>query len=465
MGRPDERFLAQVRRLRRGARRDLVVRGLVQGLFFGCLAGAAIAALGGTLRLPVPAALAAAAAAGIGGCAGAAAGLARRLDTRSLLIRADRALAARELASAAWEIAVSRGESAGGRFAEAILEDAGLLLAGSRPRSLLGKPRLTLLPFVPPLAALILLASLFPIDFGGLFSGPVPAAREMAALGEDLEGVGRRLGAAAREQGSGRGLELARELERLGRDLQERSIERDEALERVEGLRRGLAEEYGLRLKRYPSDGTRQRIGGEEGNGSEERPGEGPPPEGPPSDGEGSRSASKDAEDLAEAMKGLDELVDKAPGRGPLEADPSRLGSGGGTAGPREQGKPGTGAEDEAEGKGSGNGREGEAENTDSRRPGSTPVPDREGPPTDIVDSPQGKPLQADSAAEGEGAAMKLLVRSLPAGTRAKAPDQLVLRDYQRRAESALAREEIPVELAPYVKSYFLSIGMGAGGQ
>jgi hypothetical protein len=93
MERPDERFLAQVRRLRRGARRDLVLRRVVQGLFFGCLPGAVIALLGGTLRLPVPAALAAVTAVGIGAAAGAAAGLARRLDTRLLLLRADRARA------------------------------------------------------------------------------------------------------------------------------------------------------------------------------------------------------------------------------------------------------------------------------------------------------------------------------------------------------------------------------------
>jgi hypothetical protein len=44
-------------------------------------------------------------------------------------------------------------------------------------------------------------------------------------------------------------------------------------------------------------------------------------------------------------------------------------------------------------------------------------------------------------------------------------PEERVLRDYQRRAESSLAREEVPVELMPYVKSYFMTIGMGAGGE
>jgi hypothetical protein len=465
MERPDERFLAQVRRLRRGARRDLVLRRVVQGLFFGCLPGAVIALLGGTLRLPVPAALAAVTAVGIGAAAGAAAGLARRLDTRLLLLRADRALASRELASAAWDIAISSDGSAGGLFADAIFEDAGRLLADSAPRRLLGKLHLPFLPFIPLLAALILLASLFPVDLAGLFPGPAPASREMAALGEELEGVGRRLGAAAREQGSGRGLELARELERLGRELQERSIERDEALERVESLRRGLAEEYSLRLRRYPSDGARQRVGGEEAGGSKAQSGEDASSKGLPSAGEGSRPASEDAEELADAMNGLNELADRASGQASREPDPSRLGRGGGPAGSGEQGKTNEGAGNEAEGEGRGAGSEGEGDSAASRQPGTTPVPDRKGPSTSIVANPQGKPLQADSAAEGEGEAMQLLVRSLPAWSRARAPAEAVIRDYQRRAESALAREEVPVELMPYVKSYFLSIGMGAGGQ
>jgi hypothetical protein len=60
---------------------------------------------------------------------------------------------------------------------------------------------------------------------------------------------------------------------------------------------------------------------------------------------------------------------------------------------------------------------------------------------------------------------MRLLVRSLPAWTGSKVPEERVLRDYQRRAESSLAREEVPVELMPYVKSYFMTIGMGAGSE
>lgn len=465
MERPDERFLAQVKRVRRWARRDLVLRLLVRGLFFGCLAGAVLAILGGTLRamlplpLQVPAALAAAAAAAIGAAAGAVVGLARRVTTRELLLRADRALASRELLSAAWELASSSEEPAGGLFRDAILQDAGRLLADSPARLLLGKLRLPLLPFIPPLAALILLASLFPIDLRRLFSGPAPAAREMAVLGGDLEGLGRRLGA-AREQDGGRGLELARELERLGRDLQERSVERDEVLDRVEGLRRGLAEQYSLRLKRYP-DGPGQRGGGDGSGESEQRSGEDSSSRGQPPSGEASKD--REAQDLAEAMKGLDELSDRASGQERREDGDARAG---------KQGTESDGSGSGADRAGDGAGAEGEVDTPDSREPGYTPVPDRKGPPTRIAESPQGRPLQADSAAGGdehagdrETAALKLLVRSLPAWTRAKTPEASVLRDYQRLAEGSLAREEIPVELRPYVKDYFMSIGMGEGSE
>jgi hypothetical protein len=57
---------------------------------------------------------------------------------------------------------------------------------------------------------------------------------------------------------------------------------------------------------------------------------------------------------------------------------------------------------------------------------------------------------------------MKLLVRSLPAWTAAKTPEERVLREYQRQVESALAREEVPAELRAYVKGYFSAIGMAA---
>lgn len=462
MERPDERFLAQVRRLRRWARRDLVLRLLARGLFFGCIAGAALAVLGGTLRamlpLPVSTAIAAAAAAAIGAAAGALVGLARRVTTRELLLRADRALASRELLSAAWELAGSPDGPAAGFFRDAILEDAGRLLAESPVRLLLGKLRLPLLPFIPPLAALILLASFFPVDLRKLFSDPASAAREMAVLGEGLEGLGRRLGA-AREQGGGRGLELARELERLGRDLQERSVERDEVLDRVEGLRRGLEEQYSLRLKRYPG-GPGQRGGGEGSTQSEQRSGEDSSSKGQPPSGEASKD--REAQDLEEAMKGLDELSDKASGQG-------QRGAGASGAGEKGKGSGGSGSDSD---RGSGGGSQGDANNAGSRAPGSDPVPDRKGPSTRIAESPQGEPLQANSAAGGdehagdrETAALKLLVRSLPAWTRAKTPEASVLRDYQRLAESALAREEVPVKLMPYVKSYFMSIGMGEDGE
>ncbi len=468
MARADERFLAQVSRLRRSARHDIVLRRLVRGVFFGCLAGAALAALGGTVRLPAPAALVAAAAVGIGAAAGAAAGLARRLDTRQLLLRADRVLASRELASAAWELAGSRGGAAGGLFHDAILEDAGRLLAGSHPRLILGRLRLPLLPFIPLLAALMLLSSLFPFDARRLFSVSAPPAREMAILGEGLEGLGRRLGSDAREQGGGRGLELARELERLGRDLQDHRVDRDEVLERVEGLRRGLAEEYSLRLRRYPSDGAGQKIGGEDGGGSEQGTGEEASSKGQPSGG--AATDDRQAEQLLDAMNGLDELADRASGQRQHEGDPSDSGRGGEDAAAGQQGKPGDSTGSDAKRESGNPGPAGEAADSGSRQPGSTPVPDREGPPTQIAQSPLGKPLQADSAPGGdeaeqdavEAAAMKLLVRSLPAWTRATTPEASVVRDYQRLAESSLAREEVPVELMPYVKSYFMSIGMGS---
>ena len=331
-----EKYLAQVRILRRRARRALVLARLVQGAFAGCLAGAVLAALGGTIRFPVPAPLAAAAVAALGAAAGTLAGLLRHLDTRLLLIRADRALRSHELATTAWELTrpggPDRAAANGGIFTKPIVEDAAALLAGAQGRGILGPLRLPLLPFVPILAALIAAASLFPFDLKGLFAAGRPDDREIAVLGEELEGLGRRIEAASRELDMGRGLELSRELAQLGRDLQDRSVEPGETLERVENLRRRLVEEYGLRLERFQPGQGRERIEGEGGEaGGESGTGDAPSEPGQSTAGKDARTADgksppadQGAKDLADAMKTLDELRDRASRQRPGETDPSR---------------------------------------------------------------------------------------------------------------------------------------------
>jgi hypothetical protein len=482
---PSERFLAQVKALRGRARLGLVVERLVQGTFAGLVAGLLLAALAGTVRLPLAAPLAAAATAALGAAAGALAGLLARVDTRRLLIRVDRALASRELATTAWDFvrpAAGRpgtgnpGATAAppaGLFAGPILEDAAGLLAGSpgtpartHARRMLGVRRTPLLPALPVLAALIAAACTFPFDLAKLFERRPAEIPEIAVLGGELESLGRRLESSSLELESGRGLELSRDLAQLGRDLRERTVEPGETLERIESLRRRILEEYGMRLQRYPPGQATERIG--EGGGTRES-GEGEsaetdtrtPADGDPNTAD-SPQAGKDpaSEDLDKAMEKLDDLENWASRRRPGEADPSQLGRGGG-AGPGRRGSS-DGSPESGEGEGGG-GPPGDAEGALSREPGTTPVPDRPGTPSEIARPDAGVPLRAESTAEGVGEALKLLVRSLPSWTAAQIPDRDILRSYQGQAESALAREEVPARLRPYVKRYFA--GLAAAGQ
>lgn len=474
------RFLAQVKGLRGRARRSLVVERLVQGTFAGLLAGLLLAALAGTVPLPLAAPLAAAAAAGLAAAVGALAGLLARMDTRRLLIRADRALASRELATTAWDLARpgpgrpgAEAEAPSSLFAEPILEDASALLSGSpgtparvRARQVLGARRTPLLPALPVLAALAAAACIFPFDLAKLFARTPAEIPEIALLGGELESLGRRLEASSRDLEAGRGLELSRDLAQLGRDLQERTVEPGETLERVESLRRRILEEYGLRLQRYPPGQATERIEGGEGSPGS---GEGESAETDtrvPADGDPKTADSPPAEsdpsseDLDKAMKKLDDLESWASRRRPGEADPSQPGRGGG-AGPGRRGSR-EGSPESGKGEGGGAPR-GDAEGALSQEPGTMPMPDRPGKPAEIARPDSGVPLRAESTAEGVGEALKLLVRSLPSWTAAQVPDRDILQSYQRQAESALAREEVPAQLRPYVKRYFA--GLAAAGQ
>ena len=115
-------------------------------------------------------------------------------------------------------------------------------------------------------------------------------------------------------------------------------------------------------------------------------------------------------------------------------------------------GEPGLGA--------NGNNPEGEQEST---VPGSTPAPDTRGPASPIIHGDQGPALKA-GATPGPGDSTKALVRALPDSTASHAREDRTVRRYAQEAESAIARDEVPLKLKQYVKDYFTTIGMSAGG-
>ncbi|HTZ52121.1 MAG TPA: hypothetical protein VMF68_10700, partial [Spirochaetia bacterium] len=71
----------------------------------------------------------------------------------------------------------------------------------------------------------------------------------------------------------------------------------------------------------------------------------------------------------------------------------------------------------------------------------------------------RGPTLQAQGN-PGEGDSTRLLARSLPEWTGSALPEDTILNRYSRQAESALARDEIPLDLRQSVKEYFTRIGI-----
>jgi len=83
----------------------------------------------------------------------------------------------------------------------------------------------------------------------------------------------------------------------------------------------------------------------------------------------------------------------------------------------------------------------------------------KRGAPTTIVEGGNGPGLQVQGS-PSEGGSARLLARALPDWTGARLPEETILNSYSRQAETALARDEVPLKLRAYVKEYFDFIGI-----
>jgi hypothetical protein len=451
-------FLAEVSRLLRSARRDLVIKRVAAGTFFGLIPALALAFLAGTVPLPAPAPLLAAGSLAAGAAAGALAGLLSRTDRMRLLMRADSVLGSRELASTALELSTTPSADAG-PFAAAVLEDASRLLAAARPRVILGRLRLPLLPFTAVLALLTIGALLFPVDLRSLFTPPV-GDNQMARIGEDLQQGGERLAETAQALGLGRSIDLSRQLAQLGRDIEARKVTPKEALERMAEIESGLRQEYGLRVQEVqpaPSGTPGQGQGGE---GS--------------SAGQGHDQGSRDLADTIERLKRAQRELggqDAGGGKGQpgarthpegAQGDQAQTNQGGQAPGGQAQSGQGQDQAGKSKGPGAaGQGAESGNGPADSNESGigTLPAPEKRGPATPIVPGDRGPALQAQGNAANDESS-KMLVRSLPEWAGSRLPEQTILNQYSRQAESALAHDQVPLKLRQAVKEYFTTIGI-----
>jgi len=445
------------------------MRRAIEGLFFGLIPGLLAAVLAGTVPLPFSVPVFACCTAAAGLSAGILAGLLRRIDVRRLLIDADRALGSKELASTAFELVRAPwGET----FSEAVIAEAAGLMDHWTPRRMLGPLRLPLLPFLPVLALLIGLSLLFPFNLRSLFSARQAGPADLAMIGEDLQSYGQRLRDSALSQG--RSLALAQDLAKLGRDLAQGAVPKDEALDRMADLEKRLRAEYDLRLRAFNMPGPRGDAHGPSGGDQAGRNGSGPGGSGK-GDGFDSSlpedSGSQDLKDMSEALKRLRQAQGASPPSGTETGEPQSTAQG--PQSPSRQ--PGSGQlppggdyspngqAGQSRGTGSGAAPDSNpsepAQGSPSGTPGMLPAPDTKGPPSEIAHGGKASPLKTD-AAPAEGDSTKLLVRALPEWSGSRLPEARVLKQYAQAAESALTREEVPPRLKESVKSYFTIIGV-----
>jgi hypothetical protein len=444
------RFRLLVGKLKRRERMNLLLVRVSWGALYGLCAGLLYALAADFIPVPVSPPVMTALCLAAGVAAGSASALLARPDVKGLLIRADRVLGNRELSSTAFELDTTGKPSL---YTEAILEDAADSLSSTTPSALLRRPGIRPLPFLPALLAAAVFLSFFPLDLAGLFSRAQEPDPGMKILGEDLESIGKQLEKGAAERGAQRQLELSRELQKLGRNFQNQKIDQGEAEERLAQIENRLAQEYELALKAFsetrpgkPGEGKGAEDGGKAGapNGAEQKA---------QKDGETGSGDASGAGDIGEALDRLSRKKKDLAGGDPGSGKDLAMGGLGSTEGAGENPD---GQEDAKQGPGS---AEKGPEEAAGSKPGTAPAEEKTGAPTKIDTGGEKDTLRA-KAAEAEGDKATLLMRALPKRTGARVADSALLRGYERTAESALAREEVPMALQDYVKKYFMAIGM-----
>lgn len=306
-------------------------------------------------------------------------------------------------------------------------------------------------------------------------SGEVsPAAREARTLADE----GERLAARAEEHDLPYTRELARRMEELAERLEEPSISRREALERIETLRRQVlramddlersylvdpgdepAAAFGdtgntredetesgeTSVRSSGSGGSQEKKSGEDTDSGEKSFSE-------DGDGEASEPEDRKAEEL-ESLKDAEERLDSA--RESLEesfggdTEDRDTASGPDEGGPAEsENMPGE-PEDEAEG--------------GHQLPGSR---EEEDIPGDMYRQKEehtapGTPLEGE-AGDIEGS-FGAFMRALPEYSFSVLPEGYEAGEYRYMIEEAITREDIPVELRALVRDYFMSLAASGG--
>lgn len=445
----------------------------------------------------------------VAGLISGVAALAKRLDSHRLLAAADSRLGQKARLITAYDLASKNSDN---QFRSIIADEAERAAKTSNdkiafPIDLPGRARF--LPFL-----FLLLISLHLLSLALAHRAPEPEVQRAGAL---LENYGRTLAERAEENNLVDSLRIAQEMERLGRLLQQRRLNRervDQRLaemsnrieERVEGMSRSQNPESGKvddsetetpppgdeagekqpqnRITRETIEQLRQELL-RQGSITDEE----------------ARFLEQTAEDLDEAKPAdsldgdaesrLDDLMNRSRRNQETEALESaektmreaqrslggpRSAAGvdteGQIAGQRREDELSEGGSDGGTGEDTGDSGNGGADDSspgdlsggDSTTAGELAVQDEM---TDDFQRREGESASMMGELDGEisenDEVLKRLVRNLPEDTVSLVPTEEVIVEYARRVEEAINQEEIPVGMRTYIKDYFLRIGLKEG--
>jgi hypothetical protein len=436
----------------------------------------------------------------------ATAALATKHDSHRLLAAADSRLGQRSTLITAFDLASKDSDN---QFRSIIVGEAERAAKTSNakiafPIDFPGRARV--LPFL-----FLLLISLHLLSLAMTHRAPEPEVQRAGAL---LENYGRTLAERAEDNDLGDSLRIAQEMERLGRLLQQRRLNRERVDQRLAEMSKRIEDRMeGVSRNQNPESGEVDNSEAEstpQGDGRGERQPQSRITkdtieqlrqellrQGSITDEE-ARFLEQTAEDLddgkpADSFDGdsesrLDDLMNRSRRNQETAALESaektvreaQRSLGGARVGADAEGQEGAGhrggeelsqgGRDSAGAGDSESGGGGDSESGDmnggsgSNTAGELAMQDEM---TDDFQRREGESVsmmgELDGEISGNDEALKTLVRNLPEDTVSLLPTEGIMVEYARRVEEAINQEEIPVGMRNYIKNYFLRIGLKEG--
>jgi hypothetical protein len=426
---------------------------------------------------------------------------ARRLEPHEFLMRIETRLHSGSILLAAEELQIHPEHP----FSDAVLARAEVIANDAIKRGIVAK----ITPFRLPKRwyAILLLLAVYNgtvIGVDSLRAGSID--RSVVDMGSYLSEYGATLAARAEEESLSESLEIAKEMQRLGAELQRNRMDREEAADLLSQLAEEIQGRMGGLSRRTLPDSTSTDAPIDEQSGDMVGDGTGFPSnpdsddiqgmyqrllrEGSISDEEAgfldelvdeleSPSAARDGLDEAtldqlqelnerleriedeELLDSVERAIENAKNRLEQDADANRIAEAQSPAGDGGSQEITEGSEERAGARGAPNADEqagtGDADGEGALGAGSTPVEDEF---TDDFERSNSESSVGDVGGEiaSRETAVRTLVRNLPEDSRSNIAYEDLQRMYTKQRERALVREDIPLSMRAFVRDYFIEL-------